>query len=265
MIKSRLTTEEGGHRNALKERMFSIIDGHGSLEEFKRVLDQGANPEWKLNKKTALLAAIVAGRSDLVGELLFRKVRLHLPADLAEDTPIGAAILGSRLEILRKLLQQDPKLIAWDPGFYYSWGEMAANLGRAECLKVMVEAGLALDSKSFQGQTLLHIAVAKGHYSCVRYLLDFDVPLDVRDFMERTPLDLALVRDHIPMISMLLDKGCDPFAIDESGKDLLEKAKSEEAEALIEKARLRWSMNRVSRHAENEIEMESDREAEMGL
>lgn len=239
---------EKRRRKSLKERMFGVIYSNGSCEEFKNILYQGANPEWRLDKRTTLAAAVSAGRDDIVDVLLSRNVRVCYFNDEPQNAPIEAAIINSRPEILRKLLGHDSRFITWKSGFYLSPVQRAADLGQLECLKVLVESGMSYQDKTEFGETPLHLAAAGGRLSCVEFLLDLGAHVEIRDNKGLTPLAHAIggpwLFGKVPVIELLLRRGADPFVQDNSGAGLLSKAKTEEVRSLIEAARLHWKLDR---------------------
>ena len=63
-----------------------------------------------------------------------------------------------------------------------------AACGMLELLKTLVQAGMPSDHVDDEGQTLLHVAMAKGYYKMTVFLVNCDVDPRARDKAGKTPL-----------------------------------------------------------------------------
>ncbi|KAJ8936619.1 hypothetical protein NQ314_012234 [Rhamnusium bicolor] len=86
---------------------------------------------------------------------------------------------------------------------------LAADLGRSECLKILLEAkGRNVNAKTKgREQTPLHLAAEKGYAECVEILLEKGADPDVRNHMSQTPLHLAARAKAFQCVELLLIKG----------------------------------------------------------
>lgn len=85
-----------------------------------------------------------------------------------------------------------------------------------------------LNAQDDQGQTALHVAVAKGHPQVVRMLLYYDALPSLQDKKGRTPLMLAAAQGDVDLVRLLLAHGAEATGVQvENG------AVSKEIEALV--------------------------------
>jgi ankyrin repeat protein len=85
---------------------------------------------------------------------------------------------------------------------------------------VLLDAG-ASRTNGLNGDTLLHIAAARGDMNTVKVLLDRKFVLDAPDATGRTPLQRAVLAKQRDMYRFLLDRGARPDATDFAGNNLL--------------------------------------------
>ncbi|XP_064478595.1 85/88 kDa calcium-independent phospholipase A2-like [Ornithodoros turicata] len=77
-----------------------------------------------------------------------------------------------------------------------------------QCLEAMIELGCGLDAKNFQGNTALHIMVARSRLSCVVGLLSHGASVDAVGKDGDTPLHAA-VRGDVSVVQALIVFGAD--------------------------------------------------------
>lgn len=77
-----------------------------------------------------------------------------------------------------------------------------------QCLETMIELGCDLDAKNFQGNTALHIMVARGRLSCVISLLSHGANVNAIGSDGDSPLHVA-VRSDVSLIHALIVFGAD--------------------------------------------------------
>ena len=100
---------------------------------------------------------------------------------------------------------------------------LAAENGREEAVKVLLEKGANFDTKDSSDYTALHLAAQYGEMSVVQVLLDkganFNAKgservLEAKTSRGETALHLAALFGHGSMVQVLLDKGADLYARD---------------------------------------------------
>jgi ankyrin repeat protein len=72
----------------------------------------------------------------------------------------------------------------------------AANNGRVEALRVLVELGADKDAKTARGKTPLHLAAAMGHVEAIKALVQLGAQLDAQTADEETPLQMSVRAGH---------------------------------------------------------------------
>ena len=89
----------------------------------------------------------------------------------------------------------------------YTASMHAAHNGHGEVLKLLVDAGASMDSRSHVGRTALSIAVSKGRRSCVEILVRTGANLADHDQDESgyTPLHWAVEANHLDVLKVLVD------------------------------------------------------------
>jgi ankyrin repeat protein len=116
-----------------------------------------------------------------------------------------------------------------------SWLLRAAKGGQEAVVRLLLENGAELDSKSQSGQTPLSWAAKKGHEAVVRLLLEKGAELDSKSESGQTPLLLAAENGHEEVVRLLLLKRemTEVNAKDKTGKMALHRAASKGHEAVV--------------------------------
>jgi ankyrin repeat protein len=97
-----------------------------------------------------------------------------------------------------------------------------AELGHADCLRLLLSVGADKNVKTMSQMTALIAAACGGHPECVRLLLEADADKEARDFCGRTALMFAARHDRPDCMRLLLDAGADKEAKDSvRGQSLL--------------------------------------------
>ena len=174
-----------------------------------------------------LFAAVQADDADSVREIIARQPGL---ARERTDTGRSAVLLATYFgasAALAALLESAPALDACE----------AAAVGDAERLRVLAAEGAPqLRALGADGATPLHFAAFLGHPDCIRLLLEAEVPLDTLSTNENrnTPLHAALAgRAGIESVTELLDAGAPLEAVGAGGYTPLHIAASRGDVAII--------------------------------
>ena len=83
----------------------------------------------------------------------------------------------------------------------------AAESGRAEVARQLLDTGADREAKKQSGETALMLAAANGHAKIVNLLLNRKADLEAKDEAGKTALMLAAEQNQVPVVKMLLDKG----------------------------------------------------------
>lgn len=111
---------------------------------------------------------------------------------------------------------QDKDAIAFAQGIF----DLARN-GGATLLAPLLEAGVPVDMRTSDGETLLMLATRHGHPETVRLLLAQGANPDQTDSQRRTPLMHAAMADRVELLDQLLAAGADSGLTDAGGHTAL--------------------------------------------
>lgn len=121
---------------------------------------------------------------------------------------------------------QDEDAIAFLQGLF----ELARN-GGTDPLKVMLEAGVPLNIRTSEGDSLLILACRNGHMDTARLLLDRGADPDAANQQQQTALMAAAMADRVDLVECLLEAGADPSLQNAAGQRGAELAAAKGAEA----------------------------------
>ena len=124
--------------------------------------------------------------------------------------------------------QQDEDAIAFAQGLF----ELARN-GGAGPLSVMLNAGVPVDMRTSEGDSLLMLACSNGHSDTARLLLENGANPDLHNDQRQTPLMAAARSNHGKVIECLLEAGAQKSLADANGHSALDLARTSGAEAAI--------------------------------
>ncbi|XP_072031055.1 dynein axonemal heavy chain 12-like [Amphiura filiformis] len=131
------------------------------------------------------------------------------PLDLADDfgiKPVFTAAQYGRVECLRLILERggDANTQAYDKATPLY---LAAQEDYPQCIEVLLSHGANANLETEDGLKPLHAAAHKGHERCARQLYpQTTIPPQTAPY---TPLHFACAQGHIQVIKYLLEAGCD--------------------------------------------------------
>lgn len=99
----------------------------------------------------------------------------------------------------------------------------AASSGHMDLVKFLMSRGADPTKANWYGSAL-HCAAEAGKCESIRFLLDSGMNVDLRDDFGRTPLHCATDQRHVSAIELLLDMGADPNTRDHVGTMLIHDA-----------------------------------------
>jgi ankyrin repeat protein len=231
-------------RNGVSLLHWATFIGHPGIVRF--LIEKGADvniKDWKGNTPLHYAAKI--------GDAIIAKLLLEKGADInAKDnhncTPLHYA---ANVEVARLLIEKGADINAksewydgarasarfheliinkegraflgwWISEDYLSCAEpltplhFAAIKGDAATVKLLIEKGSDVNSKTLGGITTLHLAAVSGNVDVARLLLEVGADVNARDDMGRTPLHYA---SNASVAKMLIEAGADINARDKEG------------------------------------------------
>lgn len=116
--------------------------------------------------------------------------------DVDTHTALHAAAQGGEVGEMRALLRQGLAVDAVSAANGATPLFFASGLGHCDAVRVLLDAGAAVNMRAKQGLTPLHVAVAGGHATAVEMLLERGGNREARDENGHTPFDLARQLGH---------------------------------------------------------------------
>jgi ankyrin repeat protein len=182
----------------------------GDLEAVQNALEKASRSDFD----SAIQAAAQAPGDGLE---ITRAILEKGPQKFAIGAALGQAAAKGRTEIVRLLLEHEPKL---DPRNGETVLHAAAAGGHAETVRVLLEAGhdpdtLETELRSTQGWedgvSPLVSAIRGGHVEAVRALAQGGARLNFATKTYRSPLDMAEALCQAEIAAVLLEAGARPF------------------------------------------------------
>ncbi|KAK4412660.1 hypothetical protein Salat_2913100 [Sesamum alatum] len=171
----------------------------GHLEFTKQLLDINPDLSKSVNSKgsSALHLASAKGHVDIVKELVSVDSSMCFNLDGDGRSPLHLAAIKGRTVVLEELLRAEPEAAAMLTGGGESCLHLCVKYNRFEAIKVFLQClkrdDRLVDWKDQDGNTVLHLAVAKKQIEVVRYLLENSrIEGDARNANGLTALDLLL-------------------------------------------------------------------------
>lgn len=125
------------------------------------------------------------------------------------ETALHLLVLGESEEAVRSILQ-----LGADVSSLCDFGEsplsLAATLGRANLVRILLEAGAPL-SPNDQREPTLHKAVRSGSIETVRLLVDAGADVNEQADFAEAPIHLAAEDDLVAIAELLIAHGANPL------------------------------------------------------
>lgn len=117
--------------------------------------------------------------------------------------------------------QKDEDAIALAQGLF----DLARN-GGTRMLRPLLEAGVPVDIRTSDGDSLLMLATGHNHTDTVRFLLEKGANPNLANNQLRTPLMSAAITNEVGILELLLQAGADPQVTDRDGARALDLAET---------------------------------------
>jgi len=178
---------------------------NGNLEQVRRLLSQGADPNTETPDWTPLMLASGEGHAEIVKVLLTEGADINAKTNDNETALIRAAKWG-HAEIVTLLLDKGADVNArlkngWTALFWPSLD------GRADIVKRLFDEGADVDAKTEDGGTALMLASGFGQGEIVKLLLDKGADINAKNREGRTALTWASMKGKTEVVDLLKARG----------------------------------------------------------
>ena len=175
---------------------------HGQLEEVKRLLAEGANPnQMDIDGEAALHAAARWGQIDVVEVLLSNGADIGAKA-LYGMTPLQVSVEQGQLGTARVLLTRSADANAREL-FGRSPLHDAVSRGNGQLVSLLLQHGADAGAVDDDGTTPLHLAARSGSTALVEVLLSYGGNPSARNLAGATPYDEARRQGHKAILRQL--------------------------------------------------------------
>ncbi|XP_044260278.1 ankyrin repeat domain-containing protein 50 isoform X3 [Tribolium madens] len=149
-------------------------------------------------------------------------LKLLLEAGAVEQPDVEGCEYESQMSLASTSSEQSPEPL-FDLHDLHGQAALhvAARLGQAQVVKVLLEAGANADQANVDGWTPLRAAAWGGHTEVVELLVDHGCALDSVDAENRTALRAAAWSGHEEIVKILLQHGADVNLTDHEGRTAL--------------------------------------------
>ncbi len=195
-------------------RQFAMSKSHAPLSE-RELMEAASRGE------TALNAAVRQGHVDAVDYLLKHDAKIDL-ANRHGETPLLVAASAGNLEMVKRLLDNgaDPNSVEQDNRrnrlalAKHAMGRdsvliLAVQKGHLDISQALIKAGADVDYRGFLGKTALYAAVENGRRNLLQLLVEQKADANINSLPGITPLMEAATMGNRHMVEDLLVAGAD--------------------------------------------------------
>ncbi len=202
-------------------RLLSRAVAANSVTEVKRLLAEGADPNYQSGDGQSLLAvAVYKGEYVIAEELVDRGANIKIKIDGFDPLALISTVPQCRPSLVRAFIKAgaDPS----SPGEINPPLYGALLVGANQCASELIELGAKIDPPHIAGLTMLHAAASGASPELVLMLINRGLDVNARAKKGFTPLMGAAGRhdndDQVDnVIQVLLDHGADPCAKMDTG------------------------------------------------
>ena len=151
--------------------------------------------------------AVKRGNIQMVKSLLEKNPRLMHARDTNKDTPLHIASAVGHVKMITFLLEKGADINGKNY-LKYTPLHLAAMKGHDKIVRILVQKGADTNSKSTRERVPAFCTiVAKGKSGIIKYLIENGTDINTRDFNGSTLLARACERKYPEIVDLLLDKG----------------------------------------------------------
>lgn len=197
-----------------------IAAGNGYLDLLKILIEHNSDVNRKAeNGCTPLLLAVEMEDIDVIKELLKNNADINLQND-EEVSPLTYSIYFQKdISIVKELLENGAKVEYTTQK--YTPLMIASNLENIEVMKLLLEYGANVNTKTTDGQSALELAAIKGSKKSIDFLLENGADVNSQNNQGYTPTMIAVGLENIDLLNKLIKAGADLNAKDKNGVSAL--------------------------------------------
>lgn len=147
----------------------------------------------------------------------------------------GACVRGNKQQFDHEIQKhfEEKQLLFTKDSNGYSLLHFACEGGNLEILKRLLEEGFELDSTTFKGKTVLHLASQYGHKSICDYVLSKDCSLlEITDKRKGNAAHFAAEGGYVEILQFLVKKGIDPKQLTDRKRNIFHIASSNDQQEM---------------------------------
>ena len=165
---------------------------------------------------------ISGGNLDLIRERIGAATpeELNAATKRKRKTPLHLAVIKNRADIVRLLLDAGAAIDPED-NLCNTPLLVAVDKGYKDCIELLARRGADVNIAVNKGYKPSHIAALHGHVDCLRALLDAGADPKLEDWRGCTPLHIAADNGQTDCVAALLSEGAQPDAVSKGGTTAL--------------------------------------------
>lgn len=186
-----LSCPEGMTKEQLNDALVFAVD-HADHQSVHWLVNAGANPNVRIDSGWSLLhKACASGWSKVAKALIAAGADTHA-LRCGEWTPLHDAWTSGKSELARELMEAGHFNAGWKNSKGEGFLHWAVSKAYTAALDAFIAAGFPIDARSESGQTPLMLGAELGRYECVDLLIKNDAQIDLKADDGRTALHFSV-------------------------------------------------------------------------
>lgn len=173
----------------------------------------------------AMCFAIFNGHKHLLEYLILNGGQINRLYE-SNTNLLAYAVMAGNLEIFEFLVKQDPSLLFMELDTKQTLAHIAAEKGHVRMLDILLEKGISLTAKDFQGTSPIGLAASCGKTEAVEALLQLGCDVDTASDFGNALLQNASAEGHLETVHLLLSYNAEVDSADWEGDTALHESSS---------------------------------------